>query len=240
MKADASSIVAVAASRIGPQVVSGSASGSLRMWDPDTFASTQTFVSGNEGSGLSGNVVASRIVFFNSDKQILVSTSSGDMQSYSLRNGHRASVVKCHFYDDQRLITCSEDKSIKLWSTGVGNEVGKLIGHAASVCDFDCGVMNNTAIIVTGSDDGTMLLWSLVTGARLHRWECTSKGVRCVLMHCESKRVLAGCGDGCIRAFDAVGGGPLFEARGHTGVIRKLLLALNDRCVLWGFEFAFR
>jgi transcription initiation factor TFIID subunit 5 len=138
-------------------------------------------------------------------------------------------VVKCHFYDSQRLITCSEDKSIRLWSTGVGNEVGKLIGHSARVSDFDCGVVDKTAIILTGSDDGSMLLWSLISGARLHRWDCTRKGVRCVLLHADSRTALAGCGDGCIRAFHCVSGDALYESRGHTGVIRRMLLALDSR-----------
>jgi WD40 repeat protein len=228
MKADGTPIVAVAASRIGPQVVTGSQAGSLRMWDPDTFASSQTFA--DAGAAIDCSSRASRVVFCNGDRQILVGSSDGNMQSYSLRSGHRGRIVKCHFYDDQRLITCSEDKSVRLWSTGVGNEVGKLIGHAARVSDFDCGVVDRTAVILTGSDDGSMLLWSLISGARLHRWDCTKKGVRCVLMHADSKRVFAGCGDGVIRAFHCVTGAPLYEARGHTGVIRRLLLALNARC----------
>jgi WD40 repeat protein len=230
MKADSSPIVAVAASRIGPQVVTGSQAGSIRMWDPDTFASSQTFVDANTDSSTTSN--ACRIVFFNEDRQILVGASDGSVQSYSLHAGHRGRIVKCHFYDDKRLITCSEDKSIRLWSATAGNEVGKLIGHAARVTDFDCGVVDNTAVILTGSDDGSMLLWSLISGARLQRWDCSKKGVRCVLMHAGSKSVFAGCGDGCVRAFHCVTGAPLYEARGHTGVIRRLLLALDDRCAV--------
>jgi WD40 repeat protein len=225
MKADNTPIVAVAASRISPQVVTGSQTGCIRMWDPDTFASSQTFTDASADS------VATRVVFFNGDMQILVGTAGGSVQSYSLRSGHRGRIVKSHFYDDQRLITCSEDKSIKLWSTGMGNEVGKLIGHAARVSDFDCGVVDNTAVILTGSDDGSMLLWSLISGARLQRWDCTKKGVRCVRIHTDSKRAFAGCGDGCIRAFHCVTGAALYEARGHTGVIRQLLLALDARYV---------
>jgi WD40 repeat protein len=111
----------------------------------------------------------------------------------------------------------------------VGNEVGKLIGHSARVTDFDFGVVDGTAVILTGSDDGSMLLWSLISGSRLHRWDCTKKGVKCVLLHTDSKAALAGCGDGCIRAFQCVSGEALYEARGHTGVIRRMLLALDAR-----------
>ena len=224
MKADSGPVVAVAASRVGPQVVSGSQTGSLRMWDTDTFAPSQTFSDGSDGE-----LKACRIIFFNDDRQILVGTGGGDMQSYSLRSGHRGRVVKCQYYDDQRLITCSDDKSIRLWSTGVGNEVGKLIGHASRVNDFDTGIVDNTAVILTGSDDGSMFLWSLISGARLQRWDCSKKGVKCVLMHCDSKRALAGCGDGCIRAYNCVTGAPLYEARGHTGIIRRMVLVLNAR-----------
>lgn len=230
MKADNGPVAAVAASRIGPQIVTGSQAGSLRMWDPDTFASSQTFLdAGAAGSKEQSVLRPSRVLFFNGDRQILVGNAGGDLQSYSLRSGHRGRVVKCHFYDSQRLITCSEDKSIRLWSTGVGNEVGKLIGHSARVSDFDCGVVDKTAVILTGSDDGSMLLWSLISGARLHRWDCTRKGVRCVLLHTDSRTALAGCGDGCIRAFHCVSGDALYESRGHTGVIRRMLLALDSR-----------
>lgn len=227
MKADTAPVLAVAASRIGPQIVSGSQTGSLRMWDPDTFASSQTFNDGSDGRD--GALTVCRVVFFNGDRQILVGTGGGDMQSYSLRSGHRGRVVKCHFFDNERLITCSEDKSVRLWSTGVGNEVGKLIGHGGRVNDFDTGIVDNTAVILTGSDDGSMFLWSLISGARLQRWDCSKKGVKCVLMHADSQRVLAGCGDGCIRAFNCVTGAPLYEARGHTGVIRRMLLVLDAR-----------
>ncbi len=213
MKADTVPVTAIAASRIGPQVVTGTQAGCARMWDPDVFASSQTFCDGGTGDepgAAAGVLRITRMMFYNGDRQILVGTGGGDVQAYSLRSGHRGRVVKCHFYDPQRLITCSEDKSVRLWSVGVGNEVGKLIGHAARVSDFDCGVVDKTAVILTGSDDGSMLLWSLISGARLQvciiytwhkcihayvyymkslnpgfsqRWDCTKKGVRCVILH---------------------------------------------------------
>jgi len=49
MKADTVPLSAVTASRIGPQIVTGTQNGSVRMWDPDIFASSQTFCDGGAG-----------------------------------------------------------------------------------------------------------------------------------------------------------------------------------------------
>ena len=65
-----------------------------------------------------------------------------------------------------------ESKSIRLWGTGVGNEVGKLIGHSARVTDFDFGIVDGTAVILTGSDDGCSLLLCLLMCVLLHCWAC--------------------------------------------------------------------
>jgi WD40 repeat protein len=78
--------------------------------------------------------------------------------------GH-SGVRDCAFSSDAtRIVSASEDGSLKVWKTS-GQQVLSLVGHTdvASTCDFS----PDGNLIVSGSWDGTIRLWDAHTGTEI-------------------------------------------------------------------------
>ncbi|KAI9277314.1 WD40-repeat-containing domain protein [Phascolomyces articulosus] len=83
-----------------------------------------------------------------------------DVQTQRLRStlSHEDAVVKVKFVKNSPfLVSCSADKSVKMWDTRTGQVVKSWVGHSDTVLGF--AVSDDGKTIVTGSDDGTCLVF---------------------------------------------------------------------------------
>ncbi|KAG2219391.1 hypothetical protein INT45_010967 [Circinella minor] len=83
-----------------------------------------------------------------------------DVQTQRLRStlSHEDAVVKVKFVKNSPLlVSCSADKSIKMWDVRTGQLIKSWIGHSDTVLDF--AVSDDGKTIVSGSDDGTCLVF---------------------------------------------------------------------------------
>jgi tRNA A-37 threonylcarbamoyl transferase component Bud32 len=82
--------------------------------------------------------------------------------------GHTAAVTRVAFSPDgRRALSCSTDKTIRLWDVATGKEVRRLTGHQDRV---DCvRFTRDGRRAVSGSWDYTVRLWDLETGKELKR-----------------------------------------------------------------------
>ncbi|KAH3898678.1 cleavage polyadenylation factor subunit PFS2 SCDLUD_005000 [Saccharomycodes ludwigii] len=72
--------------------------------------------------------------------------------------GHMDSVRGISFsWDDSKFVTCSDDKSLKIWNFHTGKEERELLGHHWDVksCDWH----SEMGLIVSGSKDNLVKLW---------------------------------------------------------------------------------
>jgi WD40 repeat protein len=80
--------------------------------------------------------------------------------------GHACGVTACAVTPDgRRVVSASEDKTLKVWNLESGRAVATLEGHAGSV--WACAVAPDGRRVVSASEDRTLKVWDLETGACL-------------------------------------------------------------------------
>jgi WD40 repeat protein len=102
-----------------------------------------------------------------------------------------------------------------------GTKLGDLIGHSAKVTSV-AFAPRNPDLLVSGSRDGTVRMWSIKSRRQLREFPKFSKSVLSVVFSPDDQRVLAGGEDNLARLFDANSGGLLKELKGHSAAISSV------------------
>ena len=103
---------------LGKHLVSGSRDRTLRIWDLDTLRLARPPLQGHLGSVLClqfDNQEEDIIISGSSDCQVIVWCFSTGQKLKHLANAHKESVLNLRF-DKRFLVTCSKDKTIKIWN----------------------------------------------------------------------------------------------------------------------------
>ncbi|KAK0810689.1 hypothetical protein LTR59_002201 [Friedmanniomyces endolithicus] len=207
----------------GKHLVSGSVDRTIRIWDVDTGRLVGEPLQGHAGSVLclqfdprdhedtivSGGAGGELIfwVFSTRTKIKIVSNAHGD-------------AVTCLKFDQTRLVTCSQDETIKVWDR-MTLSAQILTGHRGSVNAIDF----SGDTLVSASGDRTVKVWSISENVCLRTVE-EPRSVACVRLH--GDWVMSGGRDGCLRMYNALldpQGAPLF---GHSDLVRTFQARLTD------------
>jgi len=91
-------------------------------------------------------------------------------------NGHGRSVVTCLQFDDDKILSGSDDHSINVSSTRDGTLLRRMRGHEGGVWALE--YLGNT--LVSGSTDRTVRIWDIETGECTHVFGGHTSTVRCL------------------------------------------------------------
>ncbi|HZU34461.1 MAG TPA: PQQ-binding-like beta-propeller repeat protein [Gemmataceae bacterium] len=165
---DHGGILAVAYAPRGRWLASGSADGTVRLWDPGTGKLLRVL-------GHHGREVTS--VRFSPDGKVLA--SGGFDQTIRLwdpasgrqlqrRDGQDGPVHDMAVSPDGRLlaVTC-EDQTIRLWDVATGKQEHILRGHVGSV--YAVAFSRDGRLLASGGADGTVRIWDTASGRERHR-----------------------------------------------------------------------
>jgi len=163
----------VAFSPDGRRIVSGSRDGRLRVWDASTghrdlmltpldvtgwvdcvavSSDGRRIVSGSDKKKLYGSV--NRKMWAS---ELVVWDASTGQETLPLR-GHAGGVTSVAFSPDgRRIVSGSDDKTLKVWDVSTGQETFTLKGHAEAVTSV--AFSPDGRRIVSGSDDKTLKVW---------------------------------------------------------------------------------
>ena len=163
---------------------------------------------------------------------------------------HDESVLNLRF-DDRYIVTCSKDKSIKIWNRHELTRDSPLIpthvlpsfnnptidlsqpidafsllatftGHHAAVN----AVMIHDTTIVSASGDRTIKAWDLHTGLHKKSYNGHQKGIACVQF--DGRRIVSGSSDNTVRIFDAEQQAEIACLAGHGNLVRTVQARFGD------------
>ncbi|CAJ0835019.1 12594_t:CDS:2 [Entrophospora sp. SA101] len=130
-------------------------------------------------------------------------------------NGHSAGVLDICF-DDNYIVSCSKDCTIKVWNVITGELKRTLYGHFGPVNAIQ--LKDNR--IISASGDALIKLWDLNTGVCIRDFVGHTRGLACVQF--DGRWVVSGSNDKTIKIWDVETAQCVRTLEGHTDLVRTL------------------
>ncbi|XP_068026268.1 ribosomal RNA-processing protein 8 isoform X2 [Melanerpes formicivorus] len=139
---------------------------------------------------------------------------SGDLRPPKVLKGHDDHVITCLQFCGNRIVSGSDDNTLKVWSALTGECIQTLVGHTGGV--WSSQLRGST--VISGSTDRTLRVWDADSGRCLHTLYGHTSTVRC--MHLHGTRVVSGSRDATLRLWDIESGQCLHVLLGHVAAVR--------------------
>ncbi|XP_048453800.1 F-box/WD repeat-containing protein 7-like [Rhincodon typus] len=139
---------------------------------------------------------------------------SGEIKPPKVLKGHDDHVITCLQFSGNRILSGSDDNTLKVWSAITGECVQTLVGHTGGV--WSSQMRGN--IVISGSTDRTLKVWNAETGECIHTLYGHASTVRC--MHLHGNKVVSGSRDATLRVWDIDTGRCLHTLLGHVAAVR--------------------
>ena len=139
-------------------------------------------------------------VAVSADGSLLATGSwSGEIRLWSLQadqprelqrlQGHRGLVSRLVFTpDSKRLVSCSRDKTARIWNVATARVEFVLQGHGAPIYGLD--VSPNGKFVVTASEDRRVRIWSVEKGTALRSLATRPRPLYAVLFAADSQTLI--------------------------------------------------
>jgi len=154
----------VAYSPDGRRLASGSADGTVRIWDMLTGEETMPPLRSGDGA-------VHCVAFTHNGQHVVSGTAGSNLHIWNIQTGraemaplrgHAGWVWALALSPDGRLIASgSEDKSVRLWNATTGQAVSVLTGHTGSVRAV--AFTSDGYTLASGAEDYTVRLWNVRT-----------------------------------------------------------------------------
>lgn len=146
--------------------------------------------------------------------QIEMNWRIGEIPAPKLLKGHDDHVITCLEFCGNRIVSGSDDNTLKVWSAITGKCLRTLIGHTGGVWSSQM----SSNVVISGSTDRTLKVWNADTGQCIHTLYGHSSTVRC--MHLHNNVVVSGSRDATLRVWDIDSGACLHVLMGHVAAVR--------------------
>jgi hypothetical protein len=116
--------------------------------------------------------------------------------------------------DGRRVVSASDDQTLKVWDLESGRALATLEGHADWV--NACAVTSDGRRVVSASDDKTLKVWDLESGRALTTLEGHADWVRACAVTPDGRRVVSASVDKTLKVWDLATYACLFTHRGDA------------------------
>ena len=135
--------------------------------------------------------------------------------------GHKNWVTDCVYSPDgTKILSSSNDMTLKIWDAKTGEELKTLEGHSNSV--WCCNFSPDGIKVVSGSADKKVIIWDTETGEKIKTLIGHSKGVNSCKFSPDSKKIVSSSEDASIKIWDAISGNII-----KTFVEEKIVLSCD-------------
>ena len=142
--------------------------------------------------------------------------------------GHGNGVTACSVTPDgRRVVSASEDRTLKIWDLDTGCVVATLEGHAGRV--LACSVTPDGRRVVSASEDRTLKVWDLATGRVRSTLEGHADCVTACAVTPDGRRVVSASEDQTLKIWDLDTGRLLGTLAGHAGWVCAVAVAPDGR-----------
>eukprot|EP00698_Gefionella_okellyi_P004885 TRINITY_DN14516_c0_g1_i1.p1 TRINITY_DN14516_c0_g1~~TRINITY_DN14516_c0_g1_i1.p1 ORF type:complete len:906 (+),score=185.07 TRINITY_DN14516_c0_g1_i1:79-2796(+) len=126
--------------------------------------------------------------------------------------GHTDDVL-CITVNKSKIISGSEDSTIRIWDCDTGKCISVLEGHSDAICSL---LMLNDATLISGSADGTIREWNVNTFEHIGTYAGHKSTVYCLAVVGASIYSGAGTGDCTIRQWNTKAKTCVWKLAGHS------------------------
>jgi WD40 repeat protein/DNA polymerase III delta prime subunit len=228
-------IRAVAISKDGRFMVSGSDDKTVKLWDLKNGRLIKT---------LEGHVRTVLSVFISPDNRWILSGSSDNtVKLWNLETGHMVTTLKDHSdwvnsvfasLDKQQIVSSSSDYTIKLWDLEDGHLIKTLGKHNRAV--LSACIIPESQQIVSVSSDHEVKIWDLEDGHLIKTLQLKERSQALLTVYIsQDNRWIASSGyDKMVKLWDLDSGSHITALEGHNDWVRSICISSDNRCLVSG------
>ena len=150
-------------------------------------------------------------------------------------NGHSKTVNSVAYSPDgTKIVSGSDDETIKIWDANKGEHLQTLRGHADYVNSV--AYSPDGTKIISGSLDKTIKIWDANYGVCLQTLEGHSETVRSVAYSPDGTKIISGSLDKTIKIWDANTGQCLKTLEGHSDIVNSVAYSPDGTKIISGSD----
>ncbi|XP_022046552.2 WD repeat-containing protein 90 isoform X1 [Acanthochromis polyacanthus] len=241
----------------GNRLLTGSNTRWLRQWEVEAVQDMkpQEKVSSVEDSGktvvleqevmLDGTIVSA--AFDNTADMGIVGTTAGtlwyinwaDSSNIRLVSGHKTKVNDVVFsFDESHFATCSEDGSVRVWSTSSYELVVQfqVLNQACGCVCWSPSSSKDSTCVAAGYSDGTLRIFRLASTEMELKLHPHQVAVTAVQYSANARVILSAGKNGLVAVSSPVDGGTIRVIRDHKGATITTIQCVHEQCEKFGLE----
>jgi len=129
--------------------------------------------------------------------------------------------------DGRRLLTASDDATVRAWDMSTGRQLRVLAGHTDRV--WGLAVSRDGRTVVTGSLDADIRIWHLETAETKRIINGHSGGVGCVVFTSDGKQLVSASADKTVRFWNLETGEQLRQLSGHAKPVTSVAVSADGQ-----------